>query len=160
MKTIVVYDSKHGSTRKTAHRLVERLGEGTASLDLSAGGEVDLAPYEAVVLGGPVYAGSWSRRAAKFAQRHEEALAAKRFAAFAAGFDLAQGKAVLAAALPERLASRAVALASLGGAYVFGAMGPLERFIIKAITKSEADSSSVDSAAIDALAASVKGGGR
>lgn len=160
MKTIVVYDSKRGSTGETAQKLAKALGAGTVALDLGSGASADISGFDAVVLGGPVYMGSWSKRAAKFARDNQRALAGKRFAAFSSGFDLTQGPAILKAALPAELASRAVALASLGGAYVFKRMNSFERFIIKAITKSQEDRSSVDESAIASLAASVKDASR
>lgn len=160
MKTIVVYDTKHGTTRKVAQKLAEAIGQEASTCDLSQGGRPDLSSFDTVVLGGPVYAGSWSRRATAFARANQAVLAGKRFAAFASGYAIDQGKAALQSALPPHLASAAVSLASLGGAYVFKQMGAFERFIVKLVSKSTADASSVDGAAIAGLARAVKGGAR
>lgn len=160
MKTIVVYDTKRGSTRETALKLAKAIGEGTTTCDLSKEGAPSIAGFDAVLLGGPVYAGSWSKRAAAFARGNQEILAKKRFAAFSTGFAKDKGMETLQGALPAQLAQSAVSLASLGGAYVFSRMSPIERFIIKAITKSSSDASSVDEAAIAGLARDIKGGRR
>jgi menaquinone-dependent protoporphyrinogen oxidase len=49
-------------------------------------GEVEtLEPYEAVVLGGALYAGRWHRAARRFIARHRAALAELPFAVFAMG---------------------------------------------------------------------------
>jgi menaquinone-dependent protoporphyrinogen oxidase len=160
MKTIVVYDTKYGSTRETALKLAKAIGEGVSTCDLSKEGAPNISGFDAVLLGGPVYAGSWSKRASAFARGNQEALAKKRFAAFSTGFAKEKGMEALKGALPAPLAQSAVALSSLGGAIIFSRMNPIERFIMKAISKSSADSSSVDEAAIAGLARDIKGGKR
>jgi menaquinone-dependent protoporphyrinogen oxidase len=45
----------------------------------------DLGPYEAVVLGSAVYAGSWMKDAVSFAERHGDALARMRVWLFSSG---------------------------------------------------------------------------
>lgn len=160
MRALVVFDSKHGTTREIARRLADALGDGAETFELGGRDTAPLEEFDAVVLGGPVYAGSWSRRASAFARENRGALGRKRFAAFSAGFTIGEGPALLKAALPPELSGSALALAGLGGAFIMARMGVFERLIAKAVAKVSSDASSVDEKAILALAESVKGGSR
>jgi menaquinone-dependent protoporphyrinogen IX oxidase len=76
---------------------------------------VDLGDCDLVVLGGPIYAGSWSKKAAAFARARERDLAEKTFAYFCSGMGVEEGTAAVAAALPQSLAAKASRRPSLAG---------------------------------------------
>ncbi len=155
MASIIIFDSKYGSTADIASRLAGKL-EGEVRLvflrDRGAD-SVSLEDCDLVVLGAPVYAGSWSKRAAAFAAAREEELASRKFAFFAVGLDTAGGTAAAEAALPPRLVSGAVASAKLGGEALVSKMNFLERLVMRAVSKSKADQSATDLAAEAAFAA-------
>lgn len=155
MVSIIIFDSKHGSTADIASRLAGMLrGEvRLAFLRDRGAASVSLEDCDLVVLGAPVYAGSWSKRAASFAAAREEELAAKKFAFFAVGLDAAGGTAAAGAALPPRLVSNAVASAKLGGEALVTKMNFLERLVMRIVSKSKADQSVLDPAAESAFAA-------
>lgn len=74
---LVVYESRHGSTREIAEHIAEGLrvyGEWQVTLRI-AGQVTDLSPYRAVVLGSPVYDGRWLPEAEDFVRDHEHELA-------------------------------------------------------------------------------------
>jgi menaquinone-dependent protoporphyrinogen oxidase len=160
MKALVVFDTRHGNTRQLAQKLAKALGEGAETFELGTQGRAAIDKYDAIVLGGPVYAKSWSRRAAAFARDNLDALKEKRFAAFSSGYDIGAGSGILKAALPPELSNAAVALSGLGGAFVMSRMNAIERFILKTVAKVASDSSSVDEKAILDLASNVKGGSK
>jgi menaquinone-dependent protoporphyrinogen oxidase len=160
MKALVVFDTKHGTTRGIAQKLAKALGEGSGIFELGTQGRAAIEKYDAVVLGGPVYKRSWSRRAAAFARDNLHALKEKRFAAFSSGYDAGPGPGILKAALPRELSNAAVALSGLGGAFVMSRMNAIERFILKIAAKVASNSSSVDEKAIIDLAGRVKGGSK
>jgi menaquinone-dependent protoporphyrinogen oxidase len=155
MKTLVVFESKHGTTREIARKLAEAIGGGSAAFELGSRQRPPIEDYEAVVLGGPVYAGSWSRRAAAFARENLGALKAKPFAAFSSGYGVGEGPKLLKGALPPELSASALGLVDLGGAFVLARMNAFERFIVKKVSKVETDVSNVDDAAIAALASAI-----
>ena len=160
MNAIIVFDSKHGATADIAARIAEKFGEGVSLVYLRDRGaeRVDLADADLVVLGGPVYAGSWSKRAASFARIRERDLAEKAFAYFCCGMNVAEGAAAAAASLPRSLAEKAVAAAKLGGEFRWERMNWLERLAIKAISGKRGDQSVMDRAAVDAFAAQAAAG--
>ncbi|MFA6504731.1 MAG: flavodoxin domain-containing protein [Treponemataceae bacterium] len=157
MNAIVVFDSAHRTTADVAARIAERLGEGARLVFLRDKGALgaDLNDCELVVLGGPVYAGRWSKRAAKFAKIRETDLAGRKFAYFSVGMDLEDAMKAAKSALPEKLAAAAIASPKFGGAFRMNSLNFLERTIIKMVSKTTEDKETTDWAAVDAFADSL-----
>ena len=83
---LVAYATKHGSTREVAEALAAALREEGLRADVQAARAArDLAPYDVVILGAPLYRGRWHRDALGFLKRHCEALANRDVAIFALG---------------------------------------------------------------------------
>ena len=76
MTVLVAYASKHGSTAGIAEAIAGALVDLEVKAEAKSVDTVDdLGPYEAVVLGSAVYAGSWMKDAVSFAERHADGLA-------------------------------------------------------------------------------------
>ncbi len=74
-RALLVYASRHGSTREVADAVAEELLAAFAEVDLrEAGAAPSPAGYDAVVVGGPMIMG-WHRAAAKYVKTHRNALA-------------------------------------------------------------------------------------
>jgi menaquinone-dependent protoporphyrinogen oxidase len=72
---LVAYGSTYGSTAEIAEHIGEVMAKEGATVQVRPAAEVDdLGPYDAVVLGGGLYAGRWQRDARRFARRHRKAL--------------------------------------------------------------------------------------
>jgi menaquinone-dependent protoporphyrinogen oxidase len=154
MGTIILFDSKYGTTADIASRLAENLGDDVRLVYLRDRGALSasLEGIDLVVIGASVYAGSWSKRAAAFARKRQAELADRKFAYFTVGLDLESEGNRASAALPPALVASAVGAGRFGGAILWSKMNPFERFIIKAIRKTEGDYSLVDLAAVDGFA--------
>lgn len=75
MLVLVTYGSKLGGTRGLAEMVVDALrAEGVEAEPRPAAEVRDLAPYDAVVVGGALYALRWHRDARRFVRRHTAAL--------------------------------------------------------------------------------------
>jgi menaquinone-dependent protoporphyrinogen oxidase len=86
MNVLVVYGSKHGSTRGIAERIAETLrtaGHRAAVRPVEAAGE--LAGYDAFVVGSAVYADHWTPPATEFIRRHQAVLASRPVWLFSSG---------------------------------------------------------------------------
>jgi menaquinone-dependent protoporphyrinogen IX oxidase len=74
-RVLLVYATRHGSTREVAEAMAEELRAAGAEVELC---EASSAPapegYDAVVVGGPMIMG-WHRDAEKYVKRHRQALA-------------------------------------------------------------------------------------
>jgi len=72
---LVAYASKYGSTIEIAKKIGEILGEAGLKVTLLPAGQVDdVTPFDAVVLGSAVYAGSWRKEAVTFLEDYKALL--------------------------------------------------------------------------------------
>jgi menaquinone-dependent protoporphyrinogen oxidase len=86
MSVLVVYASKHGSTKEIAERIAGRLREGGLTAEaLSVRVVGDVKPYDAVVMGSALYMFHWLGEARSFARRHRAELAARPLWLFSSG---------------------------------------------------------------------------
>jgi menaquinone-dependent protoporphyrinogen oxidase len=83
---LVAYATRAGSTREVAEAVAAELRSHGVDARLQTACEVtDLAPYDAVVLGGALYVGRWHRDARRFLKRHRSQLDRLPLAVFALG---------------------------------------------------------------------------
>jgi menaquinone-dependent protoporphyrinogen oxidase len=85
-RVLVAYATKHGSTREIAEEIGRVLRD--AGLDTTvapARDVVDLAPFDAVVLGSALYAAHWQRDANRFVTRNLAALQQRAVWLFSSG---------------------------------------------------------------------------
>jgi menaquinone-dependent protoporphyrinogen oxidase len=75
MKILVTWGSQHGGTEGIAEILAEALRRDGIEVDARPAGRVDtLAGYDAVIVGGALYANRWHRAARRFVRRHVDEL--------------------------------------------------------------------------------------
>ena len=85
-KVLVAYGTTNGSTAKIAETIAETLNkEGLTAEARPAESVVTLLPYDAVVVGGGVYAGRWQKNARRFLRRHRRELPARPLWLFSSG---------------------------------------------------------------------------
>ncbi|MFC8513230.1 flavodoxin domain-containing protein [Streptomyces sp. NPDC057257] len=83
---LVAYGTTNGSTAQIAEAVAAVLGkEGLTAEALPAGSVTDVTPYDAVVVGGGLYAGRWHRDARRFVRRNRRALAERPLWFFSSG---------------------------------------------------------------------------
>jgi menaquinone-dependent protoporphyrinogen oxidase len=83
---LIAYATKHGSTREVADSLADALHENDLEVTTVPAAQVnDLSPYDAVVIGGSLYAGRWHPDALDFLKRHLGVLETMPVAVFAMG---------------------------------------------------------------------------
>lgn len=86
MKVLVAYASKYGATAEMAERVGKVLSEAGLAVEvLSAEAVQEVKPYDAVVLGSAVYAGSWMKPVVELLQTQEQALATRPLWIFSGG---------------------------------------------------------------------------
>ncbi|WP_328222532.1 flavodoxin domain-containing protein [Streptomyces sp. NBC_00104] len=83
---LVAYGTTNGSTAQIAETIAEVLSkEGLAAQALPARSVASVASYDAVVVGGGLYAGRWHRDARRFVRRHRHELAERPLWLFSSG---------------------------------------------------------------------------
>lgn len=134
MKTVIIYYSKHGTTKKAAHQIGDILGMETDYISLKEHPEPDIRSYERVILGTSIYAGRPGKPMSKFCHKNETLLKQKTIGLFICGMNLEQEEKEMYDAFPDYLHSIAVAEGILGGEFLLDKMNFIERFITQKIT--------------------------
>ncbi|MER6032963.1 flavodoxin domain-containing protein [Streptomyces sp. NPDC001835] len=85
-RVLVAYGSTNGSTARIAETVAGVLREaGLAAEARPAGSVPGVVPYDAVVVGGALYAGRWQKNARRFVRRHRRDLAGRPVWFFSSG---------------------------------------------------------------------------
>ncbi|MFE6196134.1 flavodoxin domain-containing protein [Streptomyces sp. NPDC057838] len=85
-RVLVAYGTTNGSTAQIAEAIAEVLRkEGLTAEALPAGSVTSVAPYDAVVAGGGLYAGRWHKDARRFVRRHRRELTERPLWLFSSG---------------------------------------------------------------------------
>lgn len=149
MKTLIAYSSKHGCTEACARMLAEHLDGKVDRLNLKEFYDVDLGPYDTVVIGSPIYVGKITKEVDSFATNNLAELQQKTVGLFICGMQEEHTiKEELAVNYPEELQEKAVVKEWFGGAYDFNDMNFIERMIIKKVAKTDQDVSNIRKDAI------------
>ncbi|MDE7290147.1 MAG: flavodoxin domain-containing protein [Oscillospiraceae bacterium] len=131
MKTIVVYKSKYGYTKKYAQWIAESLGcdiKENASL-------ADVTGYDTIIYGGGIYAGSIN--GVKFITKNLGKLAGKKLVLFAVGSNAGRPEELEVfwkKALGETV-SKQVPHFYLRGGFDYGKTGGVDRFMMNMLKK-------------------------
>lgn len=138
MKTIIVYESKHGATAKCAQNLSEALEGETILCNLKETAVPNLSEFDAVVVGGPVYAGQLPKKLKQWINANPSKFDNKKLGIFICGMTKGDKTAeVIQNAIPKEIADKASALAFFGGAFYLNKMNFFEKWILKMVSKSE-----------------------
>jgi menaquinone-dependent protoporphyrinogen oxidase len=139
MKTLIVYTSKRGATREIAERIGKQLGNAELC-DLGREPLPDLAVFNTVIIGSPVYAGMANGKIKKFISENMGKLQGKRVGLFLSGLTKGEEdeRKLFTGNFPLELLKAARAQMLLGGIFDPKKAGIMERLIIKAIMKNGA----------------------
>ena len=128
---LVVYASKHGTTQGIAERIAETLRRQGLDAVLQPAGSVfaDLDGFDAFVVGGAAYMGSWLKEVTAFVRRNQATLAARPTWLFSSGplgteMTDAQGQDLLAVSEPKEFVEFKETVSPRGTQVFFGALDP------------------------------------
>lgn len=120
---LVAYATRYGSTQEVADRIAATLRESNLTVDMQPVKQVrTLDGYRAVVLGAPLYIGSWLKDAQRFLTQHQPALEKLPVAIFSLGPTRAdEGMAEVRASLDAQVGKypwlKPIAVELFGGKY-------------------------------------------
>jgi len=85
-KVLVAYGTTNGSTAEIAEAVADVLRKDGLTVETAPAASVaDVTTYDAVVVGGGLYAGRWHKDARRFVRRHRRALAERPLWLFSSG---------------------------------------------------------------------------
>ncbi len=131
MKTLILYKSKKGMTKK----LAELVNQEVKSADLYNLNDfkADLNNYERVIIGSPVYIGKIDKQMKKFIDNNFSSLNNKSTRIFLCGMNYDNTQDVIDLNFSDEQA-KAFRIDYIGGAYNFEKLNFLQKFIIKKVS--------------------------
>lgn len=153
MKSIaVIYASVHGTSEKVANYISGKLGDDNCQLlNLKTEKNVDLSPYNTVVLGASVHAGQLHATMRKFCKNNLTNLLEKKLVIYMCGMNEPEYENAFAKGFPEILRNHSSHNAMAGGEYNFEKMNFFEKFIVKKIAGVESSQSNLKFEVINEL---------
>lgn len=151
MKTAVIYCSKHGTVHKTAVYISNAIPD-SELIELSTSEMPELKHYESIILGASVHMGQISRRMKALIQHYESLLLEKKIGLFLCCMhEDMEAQLQFENAFPESLREHASAIVLPGGELIFSKMNMFEKMIIRGVTGSGDDRSTLNFKAVDAF---------
>jgi menaquinone-dependent protoporphyrinogen IX oxidase len=136
MKTIIIYDSKRGTTETCAFKIKEALK--CDAVSLRDNHDVSVTDYDMTIIGTPIYAGQTSRLVKNFCASNENILKNKKLAFFVCGLDdPVQMIEAFKKAIPTELANNALIISHFGGELHPERAKFLMKFIMKKMLESK-----------------------
>ena len=130
LKTLILYASKYGTTRKLAKRIAKGFDDATVC-NLKDGDIPPVSGFDCVIIGSPVYGGSIQKEAKDFILQTKTALYEKEFGLFLSGTNADDEDKYFQENFPAGVLRAAKATAFLGGIFDASQTGRLTRFIVK-----------------------------
>ncbi|MFE1863547.1 flavodoxin domain-containing protein [Streptomyces anandii] len=135
-KVLVAYGSANGSTAQIAEAVARTLREDGLDAEALPAGQVSaVSAYDAVVVGGGLYAGRWHKDARRFVRRHRRSLSGRPVWFFSSGpLDASASERDIPPVPGVRRAMARLDVsehATFGGRLEEGAKGRMARMIVK-----------------------------
>lgn len=137
MKSLIIYSSKKGATKKCAEQIKKGIAGEVKMVSSNEAQKLPLEAYDNIIIGSPVYAGRLDKDLKVFCQKHTEVLTKKRTFLFLGCMNEKLIKDYVKNNLPEEVAKHLNDVVCCGGAFYFSKMNFLEKFMIKKIANSE-----------------------
>ena len=151
MKTLILYATKHGATRKAAERIALKI-PGAVLHDLKQDGIPSLADFDCAIIGSSIYVGSIRKEAKTFLAQNADKLKEKKLGLFLCGLQEDEEKQFFTSNFPPDILTAAKATAFLGGIFDPKKAGFMERFVIKTVAKLPDYTDRIDNAKIERFA--------
>jgi menaquinone-dependent protoporphyrinogen oxidase len=133
MNAIIIYATRYGCTERAAMLVGAVLSEKPVVVNLAEKRMPDLAPYDTVILGTPIYVGKGEKSMDRFVAKNLETLKSKRLGLFvcAGEEDEALSNKQIEKAFSPELVLHASVKANLGGELDYRKISAFTKFILR-----------------------------
>ena len=142
MKSIILYSTKHGATKQCAEQLAKHLEFETTCLNVKEAASLDLNPFDLIILGSSVYAGSVQSEMKAFCKNNQAILPQKKLGIFLCSM-FGDEKADQIQMNFGDLSSTAIVKGYFGGELIFKKLSFFESFLTKVIAKTTTDMNTI-----------------
>lgn len=149
MKCLIVFMSRHGTTRMIVERIAAEIGKNdTTMIDLEVNKIPELDSFDTILIGGSIHFGKVQNEIRKFCILNEKELLKKRIGLFVCSIEEHETKGEFYSAFPARLRNHAIATGMFGGELLLNKMNFIEKFFSKVIYGIKKDHHQLNQAAI------------
>lgn len=142
MKSVIVYASKTGTTKKCAQELANRLGK-IEIYDIEEE-EKDISSYDLVIIGSSIRIGMFHPKMKHWIEQNKQKLLEKEVAYFiCCGFS-ENTQQYLENNIPKDLLEKAILMQSFGGELNLEQQKGIDKFIVKLVTKNRDSTKKVE----------------
>lgn len=153
MKTIVIYATSHGCTRKAVDELAQKLSGEISTVNLNENPSPTVNEFDRVIIGGSIHAGQIQKKVRHFCETRLDALSSKEIGLFiCCMYEPEVAREELQNAFPEELHQMAKTEAIFGGEFNFEKMNFVEKMLVRKIAHVNESVSNIDHEAIDRFA--------
>lgn len=150
MKTAIIYASKHGTTGFVATEIKKRLnGNEVVMYNLNDQQRVELRPFDRIVIGSSIYAGTSLSKVRRFIEQNLVDLLQKQVGIFVCCMFFDKADEQINKGFPEVLRNHARSIKHLGGEFRFEEMNFIERSLVKKISGARESVSNINYETID-----------
>lgn len=150
MATLLLYQSKHGTTRKIAHLIADAWTHDTIQIvDLAQEKVPNLKQFDTVLVGGSIHMGRIQRKVGQFCEALIEQLLTKKVGLFMCFMDFDKGMEEFKENFPYALREHATAHGLFGGEFIFEKMNATDKFIAPNINEYSSSVSKLNLKAIE-----------
>ncbi|HLO89949.1 MAG: flavodoxin domain-containing protein [Chloroflexota bacterium] len=135
MKSVIIYSTKHGTTKKVAEMISQMAKEKPELINLKKVKDINLDDYDSIIIGGSIHAGNVQTRIKRFCHDHMLELSTKPLGLFLSCMEEDKAQEQFDNAYPESLRKAAVSTKLTGGEILLDKMNFLERYIVKKVGK-------------------------
>jgi len=156
MTYLIIYMSHHGTTRRIANEMADRLGRNNVMVvNLSDMVMPDLELFDTILIGGSMHVGRVQKKIRKFCLKHRDILLQKRLGLFLCFMDKEYGQEEFHDAFPEDLRDHAIAHGLFCGELIIDKMNLFERLVLRKAKGVVENVSAIDRAAVTAFVEAV-----
>ena len=148
MKTVIIYATKYGATKKIAEKIAGLFNNAVLH-DINSNNAVCIKDYDCVILGSPLTAGMVNGKIKKFAAEQIGDLKSKKSGIFLSGLQTDGETEYFKQNFSQVLLDSVTAKAFLGGIFDPEKCGFFARKIIKAAAKFDSYTNTIDEAKIN-----------
>jgi menaquinone-dependent protoporphyrinogen oxidase len=130
VKTLIAFATKHGTTKKCAQILAEKMS-GAVLADLKTE-KPDPAEYECVIIGGSIYMGRLRKEARKYIAKYKEQLKKKKLGLFICSGSVENLNQYLQTNIDKDIIDCAQAKIAFGGLFDISVMKGMDKMIAQA----------------------------
>lgn len=137
MKTLIIYSSKHDTTKKISKKIGTQLRSEVDIIDINQlDDELDLKRYDKVIIGSSIYYGSINKKLKKFISKNKKVLMSKNLGLFLCCINTSKEKLdeEFRKNYSEELRDHSIKNSIFGGEIIFDKLSPFEKFITKKVS--------------------------